>query len=129
MPGVYTIEHFWRGQRTRMDSGMSLHLFHPVIQDWFHSRFAEPTEPQEQGWPAIAAGGHTLIAAPTGSGKTLTAFLAVIDRLFREGLEAAARRRAARGLRLAAAGAVERHAPQSRSAAGGDLQPRPSSRD
>jgi Lhr-like helicase len=58
--------------------------FHPLIADWFASRFAAPTEPQRRGWPVIAAGDHTLIAAPTGSGKTLTAFLAVIDRLFRE---------------------------------------------
>ena len=66
---------------------MSLDLFHPVIQDWFRSRFAGPTEPQEHGWPPIAEGGHVLISAPTGSGKTLTAFLAIIDRLFREGTE------------------------------------------
>ncbi len=58
--------------------------FHPLIADWFVQRFAQPTEPQRRGWPVIARGGHTLIAAPTGSGKTLTAFLAVIDRLFRE---------------------------------------------
>jgi ATP-dependent Lhr-like helicase len=58
--------------------------FHPVIADWFSGRYAAPTEPQEAGWPHIAAGEHTLIAAPTGSGKTLTAFLAVIDRLFKE---------------------------------------------
>ena len=60
--------------------------FHPIIERWFASRFAGPTEPQVRGWPEIAAGRHTLIAAPTGSGKTLTAFLAVIDRLLREGL-------------------------------------------
>ncbi len=66
---------------------MAVHTFHPVIQRWFSGRFAGPTEPQSLGWPEIASGKHTLIAAPTGSGKTLTAFLAVIDRLFREGAE------------------------------------------
>jgi len=65
---------------------MSLELFHPVVQDWFRSRFPTLTEPQRRAWPAIAAGEPTLISAPTGSGKTLTAFLAIIDRLFREGL-------------------------------------------
>ncbi|WP_245537998.1 DEAD/DEAH box helicase [Rubinisphaera brasiliensis] len=62
---------------------MPLELFHPVISEWFSSRFPEPSEPQKAGWPVIAAGGPALIAAPTGSGKTLTAFLAIIDRLFR----------------------------------------------
>lgn len=66
------------------ETATSLNLFHPVIQDWFRSRFAGPTEPQEQGWPHIARGRHILIAAPTGSGKTLTAFLAAIDRLFQQ---------------------------------------------
>ncbi len=60
--------------------------FHPLIRDWFSSRFSEPTEAQRQGWPSIAAGNHTLIAAPTGSGKTLAAFLVCIDRLLRDWL-------------------------------------------
>jgi ATP-dependent Lhr-like helicase len=56
------------------------------VQDWFVPRFGTPTEPQEQGWPHILAGRTTLISAPTGSGKTLSAFLACIDRLVRKAL-------------------------------------------
>lgn len=67
---------------TECEADTSLSLFHPVIQDWFRSRFAHPTQPQEEGWPDIVAGHDILIAAPTGSGKTLTSFLAAIDRLF-----------------------------------------------
>ena len=48
---------------------------------WFSSTFAAPTAPQAEGWPAIAAGDHTLVCAPTGTGKTLAAFLWAIDRL------------------------------------------------
>jgi ATP-dependent Lhr-like helicase len=56
------------------------------VAEWFISRFATPTEPQEQGWPHILSGRATLISAPTGSGKTLAAFLACIDRLVRKAL-------------------------------------------
>ncbi|MFH1488247.1 MAG: DEAD/DEAH box helicase [Pseudomonadota bacterium] len=52
-----------------------LTLFHPLIAKWFRERVGEPTDTQIQGWPRIAAGEHVLITAPTGSGKTLTAFL------------------------------------------------------
>ena len=57
---------------------------HPVVREWFLSKFGSPTEPQIEGWPHILAGRTTLIAAPTGSGKTLAAFLACIDRLVRK---------------------------------------------
>ena len=67
---------------------MSLDRFHPLVQEWFKSRFSEPTEAQIDGWPAIAQGRHTLIAAPTGSGKTLAAFMTCIDSLVRQGLSA-----------------------------------------
>jgi len=62
---------------------MPLRYFHPVIAEWFSSRFPNPTEAQRLGWPTIREGRDTLIAAPTGSGKTLTAFLASLDRLLR----------------------------------------------
>ncbi|MBS1802393.1 MAG: DEAD/DEAH box helicase [Acidobacteria bacterium] len=64
---------------------------HPVIQEWFVSRFGTATEPQAFGWPNILAGKPTLISAPTGSGKTLAAFLVCIDRLFRRSLDGSLR--------------------------------------
>ncbi len=66
---------------------LSLEWFHPVVADWFASRFSAPTDAQRWAWPAIASGQHTLLAAPTGSGKTLSAFLVCIDRLLRVGLQ------------------------------------------
>ncbi len=53
--------------------------FHPHTRAWFESAFAEPTDVQTRSWPVIAAGRHALITAPTGSGKTLTAFLWALD--------------------------------------------------
>ena len=65
---------------------MPLQDFHPAVARWFSRTFAAPTEAQSAAWPAIRAGRHTLVAAPTGSGKTLTAFLAALDGLVRDGL-------------------------------------------
>ncbi|MDY7227102.1 DEAD/DEAH box helicase [Hyalangium rubrum] len=65
----------------------SLMPFHPVVRKWFAERLGEPSRPQVEGWPLIQAGNDVLIAAPTGSGKTLTAFLAALDGLFRQALE------------------------------------------
>src|SRR5687767_13246935 len=64
---------------------MPLAPFHPTIQRWFADRFGEPTEPQRQGWPRIRSGRHVLIAAPTGTGKTIAAYLSAIDSLARQG--------------------------------------------
>ncbi|MBT2302755.1 DEAD/DEAH box helicase [Variovorax paradoxus] len=66
---------------------VSLNAFHPAVSGWFSRSFAAPTEAQAAAWPAIRAGRHTLVAAPTGSGKTLTAFLAALDGLVRQGLK------------------------------------------
>jgi ATP-dependent Lhr-like helicase len=66
-------------------------LLCPPVATWFRRRFPHgPTGPQAAGWPAIAAGHHTLVAAPTGSGKTLAAFLMAIDRAWRAHLAGAA---------------------------------------
>jgi ATP-dependent helicase Lhr and Lhr-like helicase len=58
-----------------------LELFHPVTAAWFREAFQYVTAPQSEGWPAITRGESTLILAPTGTGKTLTAFLWCLDRL------------------------------------------------
>ena len=55
--------------------------FHPAVTEWFSAAYAAPTKAQEMGWPPITEGKSTLIFAPTGSGKTLTAFLWCLDRL------------------------------------------------
>ncbi|HSR67328.1 MAG TPA: DEAD/DEAH box helicase [Acidobacteriota bacterium] len=65
---------------------MSLDAFHPAVAQWFSETFGEPTEPQRMGWPLIREGRNVLISAPTGSGKTLSAFLCEIDDLARRGL-------------------------------------------
>ena len=61
-----------------------VHQFSPATQEWFAAAFASPTPAQSGAWDAIAAGRHALVVAPTGSGKTLSAFLWSIDRLATE---------------------------------------------
>ncbi|WP_344301493.1 ATP-dependent helicase [Nocardioides bigeumensis] len=55
--------------------------FSEPTRTWFEAAFAAPTPAQEGAWEAIGAGRHALVVAPTGSGKTLSAFLWSIDRL------------------------------------------------
>jgi ATP-dependent Lhr-like helicase len=66
---------------TSTNSADALTLFHPITAAWFRAVFDAPTPPQRDGWPAIARGESTLILAPTGTGKTLTAFLWCLDKL------------------------------------------------
>ena len=56
-------------------------FFHPAVAEWFQATFARPTRAQTLGWPAIARGESTLLVAPTGTGKTLAAFLWAIERV------------------------------------------------
>ncbi|MDB4913348.1 MAG: associated domain protein [Gemmatimonadetes bacterium] len=65
-----------------------LDAFHPIVKQWFTETLGEPSPPQRAGWPAIASGADTLILAPTGTGKTLTAFLYELNALITEGLHA-----------------------------------------
>ncbi|MGC3994963.1 MAG: DEAD/DEAH box helicase [Propionicimonas sp.] len=61
-----------------------LERFSPATREWFRSSFAAPTAAQAGAWDAISSGQHTLVVAPTGSGKTLSAFLWALDRLASE---------------------------------------------
>ena len=58
-----------------------LSQFHPLVAKWFTESIGKPTDAQTQAWPKISDGEHVLITAPTGSGKTLTAFLWAINQL------------------------------------------------
>ena len=60
---------------------MLMDQFSRPTQEWFDGAFPAPTAAQLGAWQAIAAGEHTLVIAPTGSGKTLSAFLWAIDQL------------------------------------------------
>ncbi len=72
--------------RKTKPAASALFDFHPSVANWFTRHFPAPTEAQSRAWPLLKAHRSTLVAAPTGSGKTLTAFLAAIDDLIREGL-------------------------------------------
>jgi ATP-dependent Lhr-like helicase len=65
----------------------ALQDFHPVLRAWFQAKFPSPTPAQQQGWPHLQKHRNTLIAAPTGGGKTMAAFFVAIDDLFRQALD------------------------------------------
>ncbi|WP_176736908.1 DEAD/DEAH box helicase [Oligoflexus tunisiensis] len=69
------------------DLPAALQGFHPILQHWFQQKFKEPTPAQQQGWPLLQQHRNTLIAAPTGGGKTMAAFFVAIDDLFRQAVE------------------------------------------
>lgn len=62
-------------------------LLHPIVGEWFRSRFKGLTPPQSYGIIPIRRGENTLISAPTGSGKTLACFLTILDDLIKMGFE------------------------------------------
>src|SRR5262245_33037484 len=81
MSDVFESESF-----QELGEAVPLESFHPIIREWFVGRYRQPTDAQRLGWPEIQRRLDTLIAAPTGSGKTLTAFLASLDQLLQRAI-------------------------------------------
>ncbi|HET6665728.1 MAG TPA: DEAD/DEAH box helicase, partial [Intrasporangium sp.] len=71
-------------RKTDQASGDVLDRFSPATAAWFRSSFREPTAAQAGAWEAISSGHHCVVVAPTGSGKTLSAFLWALDRMATE---------------------------------------------
>jgi len=69
----------------RDDAGDGLDGLCDPVREWFEGAFpGGPTPAQRLAWPAIGSGEHVLLISPTGTGKTLAGFLAIVDRLMRE---------------------------------------------
>ncbi|MGF7119090.1 ATP-dependent helicase [Methanobacterium oryzae] len=56
-------------------------LLHPWVKKWFKDKFKTFTESQRYSLMDIHYGNNVLVSSPTGSGKTLTAFLSIISQL------------------------------------------------
>lgn len=72
-----------QGRVERKSREEVLDLMEPLVSDWFRGRFESLTEPQSYAIPLIHRRESVLVSSPTGSGKTLTAFLSIINELFR----------------------------------------------
>lgn len=62
-----------------------LAVLHPAVAEWFDSNFPDLSPPQRLAVIPIHEGKNVLISSPTGTGKTLTAFLSIISELLRLG--------------------------------------------
>ncbi|MBI9102358.1 MAG: DEAD/DEAH box helicase [Spirochaetales bacterium] len=71
------IDSSQEGDRVKNKTG--LEQFHPLVREWFVKKYTRPTPIQKAAWPDIDKGEHCLLSAPTGSGKTMAAFLSAIN--------------------------------------------------
>ena len=80
MPKIEYVEDSW-------DTEQLLDSLSPPVRNWFKDKFPDFTDPQKLAIPRILNGEHLLLCSPTGSGKTLTAFLSIIDDLVSRSLD------------------------------------------
>lgn len=73
----------------RVDESRSIdHLpkdFEPYVKRWFEDKFKKLTPPQKYSFELIHERRNSLVCSPTGSGKTLSAFLSILNELFLKG--------------------------------------------
>ena len=71
---------------TPISAASALATLPAPLAAWFLQRFGEPTEAQRLAWPVLAPsesqGGHLLLSAPTGLGKTLAAWMPLLAEMW-----------------------------------------------
>lgn len=81
----------YNNQANMRDSSLvadALSRFTSSVRRWFTHAFNAPSPIQVDAWNSIGSGNNTLVIAPTGSGKTLSAFLIALDELMQEHVRA-----------------------------------------
>ncbi|MFL5241185.1 MAG: DEAD/DEAH box helicase [Gemmataceae bacterium] len=71
--------------------GTALSCLPEPIASWFRSAYGQPTACQIAAWPVLAAEKNLLLCAPTGTGKTLAAFLPLFGELLNKAPQAGVR--------------------------------------
>ena len=68
-------------QETQYSDEEIFKVFNPLMKMWWQSKFKEFSPPQKYSIVNIHRRENTLVSSPTGSGKTLSAFAAIINEL------------------------------------------------
>ncbi|MAG78556.1 ATP-dependent helicase [archaeon] len=68
--------------KTKKDSEKDIYeLLHPLVKKWFKSKFKSFADAQRFAVTEVHARNNILVSSPTGSGKTLTSFLSILNEL------------------------------------------------